>query len=302
MSFSLEIFKKPLKAVRPEDVVQFFAEARTENQHLEFKSGEVRVEKLLKEISAFLNAEGGLLIIGAPREVESGRKTEERYCSGEPEPSQDLTADILREKIREGIEPLPTSLALHDLDYRQGKIILAEVKPSHNPPHQVQANGKYYLRDGAISRPARHAEIEKMFFKNRLPEMRLRIELERPYDAVKVKLTLENITTAVSEEPGYTLEIFPVRNVPAQRLKAEQIMKGKYLAKGESWQTEEEVLPASPRFFMSCRYFAKNNEPKLKAAFAEISKKDIELLQVFNSESDLDFDWWYEQWKYLLEE
>lgn len=67
------------------DIKDFFSTRQEESSTLEFKSGEVDVTDIFKEITAFLNTEGGLLIIGAPREVKEviGKKTVV-YCQGEP--------------------------------------------------------------------------------------------------------------------------------------------------------------------------------------------------------------------------
>jgi predicted HTH transcriptional regulator len=68
--FSDSILNKTLEEITINDLKEFFSEPKDETATLEFKSGDVDVIKLYKEIAAFLNTEGGLLIVGAPRETK----------------------------------------------------------------------------------------------------------------------------------------------------------------------------------------------------------------------------------------
>jgi len=83
MSFSVQIFGKHIFDLNIEDVYSFFQLPREENQNLEFKSGEVQIESIYKEICAFLNSSGGFLIIGTPKEtseIVNGREI--KICKG----------------------------------------------------------------------------------------------------------------------------------------------------------------------------------------------------------------------------
>ena len=84
MSYIKKIFNKDIDNLNISDLVTFFETEQEETSVLEFKSGDVEIIDLYKEITAFLNTEGGLLIIGAPREIKKTiGKTVVKTCIGE---------------------------------------------------------------------------------------------------------------------------------------------------------------------------------------------------------------------------
>lgn len=69
------IFGKDLDKINIEDIEDLIRSKREEGQYLEYKSPEIlrSPEKLSKTLSGFLNADGGILIIGV--EEEPKKKT-----------------------------------------------------------------------------------------------------------------------------------------------------------------------------------------------------------------------------------
>lgn len=298
MSFAKRFLGKELEQIEAADILRFFKQNRSEGHHLEFKSGEVHMDKILKEVCAFLNTEGGLLIVGAPREMSIPGMAEHRSSFGEPVPSEIRDPEVFAGQMLKGIEPAPVGVKLHQVRFSSGSVFLLDIPRSDHPPHQVRATGKYYLRERDMSRPARHSELEKMFLESRKAVLDLQIELERPADAVLVRLIFENKSTASAEEPAFAFEAFPVRQ--SYKHQEQRIFKDNYLARGQRWVQEIEVLPRDPHFFIACQYYSKNVDVKLKAAFAEIQHKKIQILEVFNSEVHSDFQLWYNQNSHLL--
>lgn len=275
--------------------MDYFSREREENQHLEFKSGEVQVGKILKEVCAFLNSRGGLLIVGSPR--EAGRNNLHHF-KGTPLPSS-IPRQRLKRELEQRITPAPRGIRIKEVEIGDGRVYLIEVPQSARPPHQIAATGVYYIRDGASSRPARHDELEKLFMESRKALLDLQIELERPADTVLVRLILQNQSTAAAEEPAFVFEAFPVRQ--SEKHQEQRIFKNNYLAQGQRWVQEVGILPRDPHFFIACHYYCKNVDVKLKAAFAEIQHNKIKILEVFNSEVHSDFQLWYNQHSYLLD-
>jgi hypothetical protein len=68
--FISKIFRKSYSEILLSDVEEFFKVPQEETGVLEFKSGEVSLEDVFKEVAAFLNTEGRLIIIGAPKKQE----------------------------------------------------------------------------------------------------------------------------------------------------------------------------------------------------------------------------------------
>ncbi len=65
-----QIFNKEVYKVTLEELITFFQSEQEESALLEFKSGESSLEDIYKEVTAFVNTEGGILIIGAPKETK----------------------------------------------------------------------------------------------------------------------------------------------------------------------------------------------------------------------------------------
>ena len=292
MEVRKELLGKPASQMTLDDLSDFFASGPNETQYLEFKSGQVESGKLLKEICAFLNAEGGLLILGAPRQIASGKA----QLDLSPIPDK----QILLRQITGGIQPAPEGIVIHQLPSENGSAFLIEVPPSPTPPHQLPGSGQYYVRQGAVSRPAMHEEVERMFLEKRQPALDLQIEIERPDDALLIRLIIGNKSSISAFEPGFSFQCFPVRFQDKGRFDQQMIAQNNYLAQGQRWVKEINVYPSEPRFFIHCQYFSRDVKPRLKAAFAEIIHHKVELLSVYNSDLRSDFDLWYEENLYLL--
>ncbi len=108
MSFLKQIFQKSHEEFTLQDLEVFFKSEQEESSTIEFKSGEVSLEKIYAEITAFLNTEGGLLIIGAPREKEvKTTKGSKKVCQGDLTFSAFKNKDWLIQKIAQNITPPP---------------------------------------------------------------------------------------------------------------------------------------------------------------------------------------------------
>ncbi len=303
MSFAQQIFGKALNEITTEDVLAFFSKPQFEGHHLEFKSGQVRMDKILKEVSAFLNADGGLMIIGAPRETEA-RGGVEPYTQGLPDPSYIESTDAIAEAISHLMVPTPGGIHMAQLPYRGGQIFLLDILPSHVPPHQVGPVGTYYVRDGAVSRPANHLELERMFFQKRMPDLLLKIALVRNVDSINIHLSLINQSSKSADFPFVEVTVNPVRGEEANRFLRKIKYAEPYLPRGVEWQEEVEVFPQNPVLYLRVDFCCKDAPLKTKAAFVRIRKNDTELLQVYDSETVFHFnanDFYY-QYSYLLDQ
>ena len=92
--------------------MRFFRQGQREGQHLEFKSGEVRLDKIIKVVAGFLNSSGGLLIVGAPRESDIPGMESARNSFGEPDPSTLYEEQSLLQAIQNGITPRPSGIRI----------------------------------------------------------------------------------------------------------------------------------------------------------------------------------------------
>ncbi len=295
-------FGKPAQLVEAADIMRFFRQGHREGQHLEFKSGEVRMEKIMKVVGGFLNSSGGLLIVGAPRESDIPGMEDVRSSFGEPDPNRRFEEESLYNAIINGITPKPTGVKIKQVRFNKGSVFLIEVAASEYPPHQVFHVGNYYLRKGDTTRPARHHEVERMFFENRRPNLDLQVELARFEDAIGMNLILSNQSTVSAESPGVNLEAFPVRNNGSSKLTQQNTWNDNYLAQSQRLEFEVELLPQQTVLFFIARYFCKDVPVRFKSAFVSVEHRKAGLIEVFDSQKHGDFRLWYDQHSYLLNE
>ncbi len=167
MGLAESIFQKKLNELTIDDLKEFFTEEKEETSFLEFKTGELEIEKIYRGVCAFLNTDGGILIIGAPREREVDKK---RTCIGELIPTKKIKSEAsLGHLIAANISPTPGRLNIKHFKYKDGFVFIIEVFKSAHPPHQVSNEGKYYIRLDKEARPAPHGIIEALFKKISYP-------------------------------------------------------------------------------------------------------------------------------------
>lgn len=167
MSLAESIFQKKINDLTIQDLKEFFKEEKEETSFLEFKSGELDIEKIYRSVCAFLNTDGGILILGAPKEMEVDKK---RICIGELIPTKKIKSEAtLAHLIGSHISPSPGRLNIKHFKYQEGFVFIIEVLKSSHPPHQVSHEGKYYIRMDKEAKAAPHGLVEALFKKISFP-------------------------------------------------------------------------------------------------------------------------------------
>lgn len=128
-----------------DEVIRLMNEREPENPYLEYKSGallsgknEKVFETLSREITAFGNSAGGVIIIGADEDNER--------CISALSPVADTSKSD--SWIEDGLLPRvspPISFDVQTLDFEEGRIFIIHVPPSPAAPHQA-SDRKYYAR------------------------------------------------------------------------------------------------------------------------------------------------------------
>lgn len=124
--------------------------AQGENSALEFKSAGVSTDTLAKEMVAFANAQGGVILVGVE---DNGR------VSGIDTPRQNETwvSNIVRDCV---IPPLIPIIKIEVIDGQQ--ILYIEVPKGRNKPYQTNT-GKFYIRVGSTNRTPSQAELMRLY-------------------------------------------------------------------------------------------------------------------------------------------
>jgi len=178
MSFSEHFFGKPIGALEfVSDLEPFVRKEAPESQNLEYKSRGSLLSEHGDVISAFLNSGGGLLIVGAPREVEvlleGGKKA--RVCRGPFTPLPEISKNDARRSLLSKVTPLPSGVLLNPVRCEGGCVIVVDVDSSEYPPHQH--DGTYWVRLDGETRRATHALVESLFLQRRGPNLECRLEI-----------------------------------------------------------------------------------------------------------------------------
>jgi hypothetical protein len=214
------IFGKHIFDLEITDIETYFTNRQEETSILEFKSGDVEINDVFKEIAAFLNTEGGVLIIGSPREKkETIGKNVIVYCQGEVTYSKFSGKDWLSQKIFSNITPSPTGVVVREFLSEKGGVFLIEVPQSVTPPHQSNSDGRYYIRIGNEARPAPHGLVQALFDKRRKPVLvstirKVKSELDTDYFDV----IIQNTSPTPAEKICYIIDVYNVSSVTGPTL------------------------------------------------------------------------------------
>jgi len=193
-----------------EALIDYFNQPQEESNQIEFKSGETDVSKLYKEICAFANTDGGVLIWGAPKEInfKSGEKsTANRVCQGKLTPTEiNKTEDSLIQTLMANISPAPIGIIVRKFSYEQGYAYIIIVPKSLYPPHQV--GGTYYIRVNTMSVPAPHGIVQAFFNQKKPIDLVAKIKIEKELVEHNKEVGITIAVTNKSKYPAVEIEGF----------------------------------------------------------------------------------------------
>jgi hypothetical protein len=209
------IFKKEHEDLSLSDIEDFFETPQEETSVLEFKSGGVAIEDIYKEVTAFLNTEGGLLIVGTPKETrETVNKTNIVRCQVQLVYSSFRNKDWLYQKIASNVTPTPTHIKIKEFLTEKGSVFLIDVPQSITPPHQCSSDGRYYIRMETEAKPAPHGLVQALFDKRRRPQLTATIEVQ-PQDLITdyVVVSFRNESVIPADKVGYIVDVFNIHTI-----------------------------------------------------------------------------------------
>jgi hypothetical protein len=217
MSFVQYYLRKPVPQVTFEDLQRLISDEVPESQTLEYKSGGSDLAECGQIISAFLNTDGGLLIIGAPNTESvpdpSGRRR--RICRGQFRPISPVPdKDDAHRKLLSRILPLPAGIAISVVTAAaDGAVLLVDVPKSSYPPHQFE--NSYFVRLDGETRKAPQALVEALFLQRRGPNLQCTVVAENVHpiesrdsdDRFEVTLRIEVVNNSRSIAEFFALDL-----------------------------------------------------------------------------------------------
>ena len=167
MGFVERWFTKKPCDVKAEDIESFISRKIEENINLDYKDirSYSNYDELSKDISAFANSEGGLIILGVSEE-RIGKGKQIRIHPKEITWSDaTLSKEQLEDNLIVKIRPLINGLRI--IPIRQGNgslkvIFLIDIPQSDNPPHMA-SDYRYYKRLNFERKPMEHYEVANFF-------------------------------------------------------------------------------------------------------------------------------------------
>jgi hypothetical protein len=184
VGFVRDLFGKETHQITLEDIKQLMSTRREEDRSLQYKNPtSLRdPEELSQCVSAFLNAEGGVIIIG----LCEAKKTKQESLDQKIRPARIAFApkEYTKEKV-EGLilanigftsRPSIKVYSVHNPRNVAKAIYLVEIPQGDDPPYQA-ADGKYYRRVGSVKYAMSHYEIGDLLARRKKPSLALTSEL-----------------------------------------------------------------------------------------------------------------------------
>lgn len=218
-----QLFNKLYSEITINDLRTFFSTKQEETSVLEFKSGEVSLESLYKEVAAFLNTDGGLIIVGTPKEQkETIGKVSFNYCIGDLTLTTTIRSkDWLMQKIYTNISPPPTNLKIKDFISPEGNAFIIEVPQSTTPPHQVDDEGKYYIRLEREAKSAPHGLVEALFNKRKRPALDAEINftpIVTIENALEIGIWFKNNSNTPAKNASFIVDVYNAEKVESSEI------------------------------------------------------------------------------------
>jgi hypothetical protein len=219
MNLAKNIFGKGLYELTKQDLEEFFSVPREETSTLEFKSGEIKINSIFKEICAFLNTEGGVIIIGAPKErkVQKQGVRMRRICQGQLVPSRFRDKTWLTGLITANIVPPPKELQVHEIREDEGNYFIIEAPQSKNPPHQFLTDGRYYIRLEQEAKPAPHGIVEALFYKKQRAMLRASLQVSPSGNGAEtfnqIHVHIVNASQFPTDQVSYLIQLYNIREI-----------------------------------------------------------------------------------------
>ena len=184
MGFVKDVFGKEAHQVSLVDIRQLITVRREEDRFLEYKRPDILrdPEELSQWVSAFLNAEGGLIIIG----LCEAKKSKQESLDQKIRPARIAFAP--KEYTKEKVEGLilanlgfisKPAIKVHSVHHPKRvarAVYLVEIPQGDEPPYQA-ADGKYYRRIGSTKYAMSHYEIGDLLVRKKKPSLVLTSEL-----------------------------------------------------------------------------------------------------------------------------
>jgi len=155
-----------------------------ENLHLDYKAADAllntdgKKKEISKDVSAFANSDGGVIIYGVKEFPEPTKKHLPQAI--DPVDRNSITKEWLEQVINSNISPRPDALTIIPIPISSspnGVVYVVTIKKS-NTAHQA-ADLRYYKRYNFESVPMHDFEVRDIMNRNKFPKIELSFDIEQ---------------------------------------------------------------------------------------------------------------------------
>jgi hypothetical protein len=181
----MDIFKKKIEEITIEDIEDFIEEKHPENIRLEYKQGfssSGATLQVAKEISAFANQQGGLILFGVSEGAD--RIPSDIVGISKSEHPRHKIRSICIDHIHPPIFPEIQECEIKGNSDRL--VVVVRVEMSNEVPHTIDNKKGFYIRgdDVCAPRPMTSDELELLWNRRKKTEERREFLLERAYGRI----------------------------------------------------------------------------------------------------------------------
>ncbi|WP_371423274.1 helix-turn-helix domain-containing protein [Tardiphaga sp.] len=198
-----DIFTKPITHITFSDISELVERETEEGVRLEFKRslstndgrpdrwmvdqksvGNAARDDIAKEIVAFANAYGGVLILGVEESDDTPRRAKAIFEPYIPRVSD--CAERLEQALRSIVDPPLLSLEVRGVEAEDGNgVIVLRVGSSPSAPHGVGRPPSAFVRRSASSEPLTMRDMQSMFYERRARLERVTAIIENQSERAK---------------------------------------------------------------------------------------------------------------------
>ncbi len=181
--------------IKREDLELLIQQQVQESIHLDYKRSDAlskaRQKEIPKDVSAFANSDGGMIIYG----IEESGHLPVRVDEGIP--NSTVTREWIEQTILSNISPRVEGIQIQQIPLdASNSVYCISIPKSYRAPHQERARKRYYKRHNFVSEPMEDYEIS---------DVRARSKSVRPLARFEVEIRHGFSVMFVIENPGDVL-------------------------------------------------------------------------------------------------